>query len=395
MKRIVFFAAALIALFGAYNWWVKNVGDVRPVVLPSGRSLPSESSPETTSGVSATLTFPLTVPEGFRIGTFAQNLSGVRDLVFSPGGALLASLPNQGRVVGMRDTNDDGEAEQVTDVFDGLDNPHGITFHNGKLFIVEETQVVRYFWDEENLTARRDKKLFDLPPGGRHSTRSITFDPKGKMHISLGSTCDVCVEKHPWIGTVIVSDENGSEPRVFAKGLRNAVFIVTHPETGKIWGTEMGRDFLGDETPPDEVNVIEDKKDYGWPYCYGDRTPDTEFSRDSTSRCPSTAVPAYKIPAHSAPLGLTFVDSDQFPSDWQGDLLVAYHGSWNRSTPIGYKVVRLDVEGERVVGSEDVITGFLAGSDALGRPVDVVFDTKGSLFVSDDKAGAIYKVVKE
>jgi glucose/arabinose dehydrogenase len=151
----------------------------------------------------------------------------------------------------------------------------------------------------------------------------------------------------------------------------------------------MGRDFLGDNLPPDEINVLQDGADYGWPYCYGDKVWDRVFGRNTSSYCEKTVEPFYNLPAHVAPLGLTFINSNQFPDAWQNDLLVAYHGSWNSSVPVGYKVVR--IETSNTPSESDFVTGF---QDDVARPVDVIFDSQGSLFISDDDAGAIYKVIK-
>lgn len=194
-------------------------------------------------------------------------------------------------------------------------------------------------------------------------------------------------------GTILISDPAGSTPRIFAKGLRNSVFITLNEKTNEIWVTEMGRDFLGDEIPPDEVNIIKDGGDYGWPYCFGEQIYDTNFGQKDSSYCQNTISPIHKIPAHSAPLGLTFINSPQFPSDWQGDLLVAYHGSWNRSVATGYRVVRMKVNGNAISGEEDFLTGFLSGSQTLARPVDLIFDKAGSLYISDDKEGYIFKII--
>lgn len=311
------------------------------------------------------------------IDIFAQNLGGVRDLEFSPGETLLASLPSEGKIIALKNN-------EVKDVLTGLDRPHGITFFNGKLYVAEETKVTRYNWDEQNLKASLNKVLFDLPKGGNHFTRSLVLDKTGKLYISIGSTCNVCNENNPRYGTVLTGDSEGTTPKVFAKGLRNSVFLAVNPKTDQIWATEMGRDFLGDNLPPDEINILEEGKDYGWPNCYGDKIPDTNFNPSAT--CTNTEFPIFKIPAHSAPLGLAF--------DPQGDLLVAYHGSWNRSVPDGYKVVRMKVAGNQIISSEDFITGFLEGNQAIGRPVDLIFDKEGNLYISDDKAGAVYLIKK-
>ncbi|MBI2330566.1 PQQ-dependent sugar dehydrogenase, partial [Candidatus Daviesbacteria bacterium] len=291
-------------------------------------------------------------------------------LEFSSGGTLIASITSDGKIMALKN----GE---VIEVLTGLNKPHGIAFFNSKLFVAEETKVTRFDWDEQNLKAVLDKVLFDLPPAGNHFTRSLVFDKSGNLYISVGSTCNVCNESDPRYAAVLVSDAKGSKPRVFAKGLRNSVFVTLNEKTGEVWATDMGRDFLGDDLPPDEINILKDGKDYGWPDCFGNKVPDTNFNPDAN--CDNTEPPIYEIPAHSAPLGLIF--------DPQGDLLVAYHGSWNRSVPTGYKIVKLKVNGNQITGAEDLLT-------TGGRPVDLIFDKEGNLYISDDKNGAVYIIKK-
>jgi glucose/arabinose dehydrogenase len=217
------------------------------------------------------------------------------------------------------------------------------------------------------------------------------------MYISIGSTCNVCNETPKIGGSLWISNSEGIKPQIFATGLRNAPFLTINPVTKELWATEMGRDFLGDNLPPDEINIIKKDKNYGWPLCYGNKIHDTNFDKKASNPCINTEPPLFEIPAHSAPLGIVFVDSSQFPSDWQGDLLVAYHGSWNRSTASGYKVVHMKVRGNSIVSAEDFLTGFLEGTDkdlSKARPVDLLFDKQGNLYISDDKGGNIFIIQK-
>lgn len=395
MKKKIIIAIVLVVVILIAGFLIikARIGDIRPALLP-----PKEDLTEIIEKyqVGDETPFTLSLPDGFKIGVFAKNLGKARDLEFSPGGSLLLSVPPEGKVVALPDKDSDGRADKVKNVLTNLNNPHGLAFHKNKLFVVEETRVNRYGWDEENLKATFEKTLFTLPSGGRHSTRTISIKEDGTLFISIGSTCDTCFEKNEWLAAVVISDVDGKSPRVFARGLRNAVFITLNTSNEELWGTEMGRDFLGDFLPPDEINIIRVGKDYGWPTCYGNRMHDEKFNHQHLSgECSGTESSAYDIAAHSSPLGLAFIDSKQFPQEWQGDLLVAYHGSWNRSTPIGYEIVRVKVEGNKVTGEEKFLTGFLKGSEGLGRPVDVIFDKEGSLYISDDKVGAVYKVSKD
>jgi glucose/arabinose dehydrogenase len=337
------------------------------------------------------------VANGFTTALFAKDLDHPRDLQFSPGGTLLVSTPPNGKILALLDEDKDGFAETKKEILTKLNNPHGLAFYQGKLFVAEETKVVRYIWDEKALSAKLDKVLFELPVGGRHTTRTLAFKADGTMFVSIGSTCDVCFEQNPWHAAVIISNSEGSTPRVFAKGLRNAVFIKINAKTNELWGTEMGRDFLGDNAPPDEINIIKEGKDYGWPICYGNKIHDNKFDKNQylLDPCLTSEAPLYALAAHSAPLGLSFIDSAIFPEDWQGDLLVALHGSWNSTKLVGYKIVRLKIEDNKVLTEEDFISNFVDEEKILGRPVDLEFEASGHLYISDDKSGAIYLVRKE
>jgi glucose/arabinose dehydrogenase len=347
--------------------------------------------------------FPMQLPANFTAHVFASGLGHPRVLVFSPGGTLLVSNPSDNQVLALPDVNHRGVADTNKTIISNENHVHGLAFYGDKLFIADVDKVVRYNWDETNLQATQDKVLFSLPQNSDHNNRTITFDNQGTMYVSVGSTCNVCNESNDWSATVIASNANGDNPHIFAKGLRNAAFIHLNPQTQELWGTEMGRDNLGDNIPPDEINIIKNGQNYGWPICYGNKIHDDNFDKRQYIRnpCEDTIAPIYEIPAHSAPLGWTFVKSQQFPADWQNDLLVAYHGSWNRSTPIGYKVVHLKVNGNSITNSEDFITGFLPSSilpgpvAAYARPVDLIFDQAGNLYLSDDKSGNIFIIQKK
>jgi len=349
----------------------------------------------------------LKLPEGFNIEIFAENLKSPRVLTFDSLGTLLVSVPSEGKVVALPDKNNDSKADEIITLIQNLDRPHGLAIQDSKLYVAQVSNVLVFDYDNQSLKVANQKLVVNLPGGGRHFTRTIRFGSDGKLYIAVGSTCDVCVEKDERNGTILQVDSQTGQSQIFAKGLRNSVFFTFDPQTAKIWATEMGRDFLGDNLPPDEINIIEEGKDYGWPFCYGRQVHDINFDKKVYVQivpqppCGQTEPPIYEIPAHSAPLGLVFITSSHFPDDWQDDLLVAYHGSWNRSTPSGYKIVRLKINDEKVISEEDFISGFLPasptgeqGTQTIGRPVDLIFDKEGSLYISDDKAGVIYKLAK-
>jgi len=279
-----------------------------------------------------------------------------------------ASLTSQGRVVAIPN----GTTETIAS---GLTRPHGIAFTDDKLYVAQLNEVTLFEYDKENLKAFNPRKIIDLPGGGRHFTRSLLIKD-GKLYVSIGSSCDTCIEKDERFAAIWRANLDGSDFKPFATGLRNSVFMAVNPQTKEIWATEMGRDFLGDDIPPDEVNIIREKGFYGWPYCWGEANPDKDFNKDGRSfDCTKSINPEVSLPAHSAPLGLSFLN---------GDLLVAYHGSWNRTTPTGYKVVKY-AKGQLT----DFISGWLKGSDVLGRPADILVKD-GDVYISDDKTGVIY-----
>ena len=315
-------------------------------------------------------------------------------MAFAPDGILFVSMPSTsglytgrsgGTVFALPDRDQDGEVDEVRAVISGLsDRPHGLAFYGGYLYVAEESRVSRYLYQGDGNLGAREVIVNNLPSPGGHVSRTVGFSPSQKMYVSVGSLCNVCEENDLRRATVLEYNPDGTGERTFAEGLRNAVGLVIHPVTGEIWVTENGRDLLGDNLPPDEINIVRQGRDYGWPYCYGNKIPDPTFN--NPARCTTTEQSLHDIQAHSAPLGLRFIESSLFPAEWQGDLLVAYHGSWNRSEPTGYKVVRMTVDGSRIIAEEDFIYGWLlrSGSSA-GRPVDLIFGPEdGALYISDD-----------
>jgi glucose/arabinose dehydrogenase len=370
----------------------------------------------------------LEIDSRFEISIFAKKLDAPRVIVFDPKGNLVVSETDSGKVVILSDTNSDGQADSEKILMDNLKSPHGLAFYTdpktGKtyIYIAETHQVNRYEYDLENTEINKgsSRNIAIFPGGGRHFSRTIIFGPnlrreqiiKGydlvntsvpeKLYISVGSSCDVCLEDSWKRASILESDPDGNYTAQLASGLRNSVFFIFNPFTKTMWATEMGRDNLGDDLPPDEVNVIKPDLNYGWPFCYGKQVKDGTFnsaipaSSKLTSNCSLTQPPLIQIPAHSAPLGLAFVNSDRWPTDWQGNLLVAYHGSWNRNIPTGYKIVRYDInKNEKVSNQEaqDFISGWLADGKILGRPVDLKFGPDQALYISDDEVGIIYRVI--
>ncbi len=393
MKRIVLILFSVLAVTGLIYLFLKTYLKIDTRVFLTNL-IPPRKDIKQYLPQGAELRYPLTIPSGFRIAVFADLGTGKpRVLALDPGGTLLTSITNKGKVVALPDENRDGKADKMVDVLTGLNRPHGIAFEGGKLYVAETDKVVSYSYDPASFKASYPEILFSLPSGGRHFTRTIKIR-EGKIYTSVGSSCDTCLEDDSRRAAILVSDLDGSNLRVFAKGLRNTVFFV-FDKKGQIWGNDMGRDFLGDNLPPDELNIISENKDYGWPYCYGNQIRDVKFKiGEKGAYCVDTQSPVFNYPAHVAPLGLAFINSSLFSPNEQGDLLVAYHGSWNRSEPVGYKIVKLTVFADSVGQAEDFISGWLTDGEVLGRPVDLLFDQQGALYISDDKAGLIYYLTR-
>jgi glucose/arabinose dehydrogenase len=396
MKRPVVISAVILAAAGlgaaAYYWQYVRVAGLAEEAKGTGvRKAPDPAA------------FPLKLPPGFTFTIFARDLNGARVLALDPNGALLVSLTSQGRVVALPDQDQDGAADSVVTVLEGLNRPHGLAFGPGKeprLYVAETHQVAAYDYDPAQLRAGRKEIIADLPPGGRHFTRSLLFHPRNRdprLLISVGSSCDACEESDPQRAKILAVAPDGGEVSVFASGLRNSAFMAVHPLSKLVWATEMGRDDLGDNWPPDEINLILEGSHYGWPYCYGKRIHDDKSDPTGAHRefCKDTIPSFINVPAHSAPLGLAFFPA-AWPKEFRYDLLVAFHGSSHRTEPTGCKVVRyhLDAAGN-FIDVEDFITGWLTQKGVLGRPVDILITPEGVIYISDDTAGLVYRVVYE
>jgi glucose/arabinose dehydrogenase len=352
-------------------------------------------TPADTAGRASALDGKLSVPAGFTVGYFAKDLRGVRFMALGPGGVVYATQPRSGRVVRLPDANRDGVADGVEVVVSGLRQPHGLAFHKGALWVANTDGVVRVPIGANGLASGEPVYVSRYDGGGGHWSRTIVFGHDGTMYVSVGSTCNVCIETSPDRAAVLRFNEDGSGKRVYASGLRNAVGLAVNPRTGAVWVTQNERDNIQpahENLPPEELNILTEGGDYGWPYCYGDRLPNPEYN--DASRCARTIAPALAMQAHSAPLGLTFLNgATSFPADYHGDVLVAFHGSWNRDVPTGAKVVRVHVRNDKPVSVEDFITGWQESNGSRwGRPVDVLVASDGSVLVSDDSGGNIYRV---
>ncbi len=390
---------ALCFLIASYFYLKSGISNVLPAFLPA-KNLPNPNLNDTnkTNGlISGNFTgIPLSLIGNLRIDFFAKDLGKPRDLIEDSRGNILVSIPERGQVVALLDSDSNGISNKSQIILEKLKQPHGLAFSGNTLFIAETDKVVSYSYDPVNNSVIKAKKIFDLPGGSTHWSRSLLvakYNGKEMLFVSTGSSCNACEESDPRRAAVWYANLDGTEFKSFSSGLRNSVFLTTHPRTGEIWATDNGRDRIGDDIPPEEVNILKEGGFYGWPYCYGRNILDRTVAKDS-SLCANSIKPHIEMQAHSAPLGLAFIPTSF--GELEGDLLVAFHGSWNRSVPTGYKIVRIKLsEQGEYQGIEDFISGWLPGTNSaqsFGRPVDILFSKNGIGYISDDKAGVVYRL---
>lgn len=342
----------------------------------------------------------IVLPPGFGISVFAQGLRDPRMMALGPDGALHIAERGAGRIVRLPDRDGDGVTDGIEILAEGLNAPSSLAFHpemRGLLYVGETTRILQLRDPDGDGVFQVQETVIDGLPSGGHSTRTVLVSPDGRyLFVSIGSSCNVCIEEDERRATIMrfELDDRGNvwgEGIIYAQGLRNAVGITFRPGTNDLWATNNGRDWMGDNQPPETIYHVTQGSDAGWPRCHAARIEDPEFGKPGA--CEGVLEPAVEMQAHSAPLGLTFYTGTQFPETYWGDMFVAFHGSWNRSVPTGYKVVHIPMEGDEPGPVQDFAIGWLRddGSD-WGRPVDVLTGIDGSLFVSDDAGGKIYRI---
>jgi glucose/arabinose dehydrogenase len=337
----------------------------------------------------------LKLPDGFAVTLFADGISNARFLRFTSAGDLLVSSPREGTVFLLeRDADGDGRADGVRKLLTGLDKPHGLEFSGDWLYVAETGAVKRVRFDPAARATRGEVEtvLSGLPIGGNHWTKTIGLGPDGWMYLAMGSSCNVCIEEDTRRATMNRFKEGASDFEVVATGLRNSVGFDWRPADGALYATDNGRDLLGDDVPPCELNKIEPGKFYGWPFVLGSGALDPDFGAQGGDKIAEAVPPAHAFGAHTAPLGMRFYRGHSFPERYRGQAFVALHGSWNRTKKSGYKVVLLEWRADGSIAESDFLAGFEVNEDVIGRPVDVLDGPDGSLYVSDDFGGAIYRV---
>jgi glucose/arabinose dehydrogenase len=341
----------------------------------------------------------LKLPAGFTVKKFADNLGKPRIIAANTNGDVYTSDREAGIVMLLQDTNNDGVAETKKTVAT-IKQAHGLAIMNAKLYIaaVNELYVANILGDG---SLSEPALLIDrLPDGGQHPNRTLAFGPDGKMYLSIGSTCNACPESNSLNGTMLQANPDGSGRRIYARGLRNTIGFGWHPQTKEFWGMDHGIDWLGDDEQKEELNLLKDNANYGWPFIFDDGkyNPGTKPQGDTTYKqyLDLSTLPSLLYEAHSAPMQMVFYTGTMFGSDYQNDAFVAMRGSWNRSQPSGYKVVRIKFENGKPVRMDDFLTGFLVDNNRahFARLVGVAVHKDGSLLVSDDTNGIIYRISK-
>ena len=336
----------------------------------------------------------LQLPPGFQLQVYAGDLPRARFLRFTPGGDLLLSRPHSGDIMLLRkDADGNGQPDAVITLISGLKRPLGMDIAGGYLYIAESHQIGRVPFDSATgkLTGAYEPLVEGFTDDGNHWSKTLAFGPDGLLYLAQGSTCNICVEEDERRATMMRFQPDGSGGKIIATGLRNSVGFDWAPWDGGLYATDNGRDLLGDDFPPCELNLVEDGRFYGWPFFNGANLPDPDMGPDPLAGQREPTAPAHGFRAHNAPLGMTFIDSSGWPAGYERTALAALHGSWNRSVPDGYKVVSLHWT-DKGIEERDFLSGFNQDGNISGRPVDVAQGPDGAIYISDDYAGAIYRV---
>ena len=342
------------------------------------------------------------LPPGFTIEVYAEGLSNPRSMNLTPNGTLFVGsrgAADAGQVYAILDRDNDQKADEVITIDSGLNVPNGVAFRDGSLYVAEINRILRYDGIESRLENPPEPVVVNgtFPTDRMHGWKQIAFGPDGKLYVPVGAPCNVCdrADEEPRYASITRMNPDGTDLEVFASGIRNSVGFDWHPDTGELWFTSNGRDGLGDNSPPDVLNLANRPgMHFGFPYCHAGDTPDPQFGEGHS--CADFAPPALGLGPHVAALGMRFYTGDMFPDEYQGRIFIAEHGSWNRSPAAGhtgYRIMTVRLDGNRAVEYEVFAEGWLgADNTAWGRPVDVLVMPDGALLVADDQAGVIYRI---
>jgi glucose/arabinose dehydrogenase len=333
------------------------------------------------------------LPPGFAIDIYASGVENARSMTLSPQGVLFVGSRNAGNVYAIVDRDKDHRADRVYTIASGLSMPNGVAFRDGALFVAEISRVVRFDKIESSLeTPPKPVVVNDKFPTERsHGWKFIAFGPDGLLYVPVGAPCNICESEDRRFASITRMKPDGSGVEVFASGVRNTVGFDWHPDTRELWFTDNGRDMLGDDVPPDELNhAPKSGMHFGFPFCHAGDIKDPQFG--DARACSEFVPPARKLGPHVAAIGMRFYTGSMFPKEYRNQIFIAEHGSWNRSTPLGYRVMVVKLQGNEAVSYEPFAEGWLQGPKAWGRPADVLVMPDGALLVSDDAADVIYRI---
>lgn len=335
------------------------------------------------------------LPPGFSIDIYADNVPKARSLCLSPKGTLFVGTQERGTVYAIVDDNGDFSADRVYKLA-GLNMPNGVAFREGDLYVAEVNRVIKFSNIENQLEAPPKPSVVNksFPRDKYHGWKFIRFSPDDRLYVPVGVPCNICDRGDPY-GSIMRMNADGSKLEIFARGIRNTVGFDWHPDTGDLWFTDNGRDWLGDDIPPDELNrAPEPGLHFGYPHLHGKDISDPRFGHGAGEH--NITLPVQELGPHVAAIGMRFYTGAMFPGKYQKQIFIAEHGSWNRKNKIGYRIMLVRLENNRSAGYEPFATGWLQpGGKVWGRPVDVEVMPDGSMLVSDDHAGVIYRIVYE
>ncbi|HEY8034210.1 MAG TPA: PQQ-dependent sugar dehydrogenase [Methylobacter sp.] len=337
----------------------------------------------------------LHVPAGFTLSIFADNLPNARSLALGDNGVIFVGTGTKNTVYAVQDNNNDGVADKHYVIASHLNSPNGVAYKNDALYVAEINRIIRFDHITQQLAnPPAPVVIYDqLPSEEHHGWKYLRFGPDNKLYTAVGAPCNICEPEKPIYSSLVRLNADGSGFEILARGIRSSVGFDWQPGTNTLFLTDNGRDYMGDDLPPDELNRWTTKGEhFGFPYCHGGDIADPEFG-SADKKCSQFTAPVWKFKAHMAALGMSFYRGKQFPVEFKNQLFVALHGSWNRSTPQGYRVVLVKFNQGKPVSEQVFIDGWLTKDyDVLGRPVDILELPDGSLLISDDKLGIIYKV---
>lgn len=333
------------------------------------------------------------LPEGFIISVYADKLPGARSLTRSPDGTIFVGTRDEGKVYAVKDTDGDYRADRVYTIAEGLNMPNGVAFYKGSLFVAEVNRVLRYDDMISRIEAPSEPVIINdrFPKDRHHGWKYIAFGPDNKLYVPVGAPCNICESSDRIYASIMRMKPDGSGLEIYAHGVRNTVGFDWNPANGELWFTDNGRDWLGNDLPPDELNRAPEKgMHFGYPYCHGKKVKDPEFGHKRN--CGEFTIPEAELGAHVASLGIKFYTGKQFPEKYRNNIFIAEHGSWNRNPPSGYRITMVTLKNGKAESYSVFASGWLEGTKAWGRPVDLLILPDGSMLVSDDRGGAIYRI---